>query len=445
MRTRSLALSLAAFLSLPASLAAQAGKEPERTKELKEAEKFYMSAMLAPDTVERKSRLARALNPLQQALAKDAGNARVWLMAGQVYAGLREYARADSAFDKAEQLYPAITEETTPERLHTWADIFNLGVASMDAAKYDDAIALMESAENIYPGRPESKMNLGALYANKSQNARAEDMFRTAIALLEGPARESLKPEEAAQWKRYAELARINVASIIGQRGVDAFQAEHFDEASAAFRDARAMNPQSRDYSYNLAQSLYAKAGSLEEKRVKLLEEEKAASAKKDAAGAQAKAAESKRIAEEINTVYAEIEPLVTATRVSDPNNEDLFLLLMRSFRIRGEVVGDPAAKTNFQKRGDELLKLHDAMAVEVASLNVAMNGADAAVHGRIRNIKLAPGTPVKIHVTLLGLNGAAVGDQVVLVNAPAANATADFDATVKVNGDIAGWKYVIE
>lgn len=438
-------LSLLAALVMPASAQAQSSSPLERTKELKDAEKFYTSALLTKDTLERKTRLERALNPLQQAMAKDPGNARVWLMAGQVYAGLHDFERADSAFDKAELLHPPIVEEVTPERLNAWAELFNIGVTSMDAQKYDEAIAAMEAAEAMYAGRPESKINLGALYSNKGDIARAEAAFSGAVAVAQSAAREKLTPEEAAQWQRYAEIGRVNVAGMVGRKGVAAFQADRFDEAIGAFRQARMLNPHARDYSYNLAQTFYAKTRTLEQLRGKLREQENAARTRKDLAAANAKAAEAKRLDGEINAIYAEIEPLVTAARVNDPNNEDLFLMLMRSFQMRGAVVTDPAAKVAFQKRGDELLKLHEAMVVELMSLTVAGSSPEVAILGKVRNIKLTAGAAFKIHITLIGLDGNTVGDLLIPLNAPAANATTDFEMKTKVTGEVAGWKYVIE
>src|SRR5688572_11394759 len=107
--SRIAAAVLATALLLPSLAFAQ--KEPERTKELKEAEKFLTSALIASDSAERKSRLERALNPLQTAMAKSPDNALVWFTAGQVYAGLADFARADTAFDKAEQLHPPLRDE----------------------------------------------------------------------------------------------------------------------------------------------------------------------------------------------------------------------------------------------------------------------------------------------------------------------------------------------
>ena len=442
--SRAVRVLLILSITLLSGSSAFAQKEPPETKELKEAEKFRASAMMAGDSAERKSRLGRALNPLQQAMVKTPDNARVWLVAGQVYAALGEYARADSAFVKAQQLHPAYADEITNQRLGAWAAAFNAGVELMDQRKYDEAITMMQTAETMYAERPESKMNLAALYANKGDVTRAEAFFRSVLELTNSPAKTKLKPEDAAQWGRFAEMATINLAQMIGQRGVDAFEHERYDEAIRFFRDAHALNAQARDYAYNLAQSLYAKARQQEQARTKLLEEEKTARVKKDLKTANAKAAEAKQLAAELVAAYNEVEPLVTKTRIVDPNNEDVYLLLMRAHRVRGDLSPTGPTKTDYTKRAEELLRQHQALEAEVLGISITPGGGEAIVRGELRNLKLSPGTPVKVRMTLLGLTGSPVGEEEVSVTAPAAQQTAKFEMRTKLNGELAAWKYQI-
>jgi cytochrome c-type biogenesis protein CcmH/NrfG len=434
---------LALSMSLLSANALLAQKEPPQTKEVKEAEKFVATAMIASDAEDRKSRLERALNPLQQAMMKDPQNARVWLVAGQVYAGLSDFARADSAYVKSLQLYPAYAEEISNQRLRAWAQAFNTAVEQMDQRKYDDALLTLEGAERMYNERPESKMNLASIYANKADIARAESTLRSVVTLTTGPAKSKLKPEDAAQWAKFTEMATINLAQMVGQRGVEAFEKESYDEAAKAFREAHQLNPQARDYSYNLAQSLYAKARKVEEKRSELLEQEKAARAKKDTKTATAKSEEAAKLATDLTAYYTELEPLVARSRTVDPNNEDLFLLQMRAYRVRAEL-SSAAGKGEFLKRADELLKQHQALEVGISDISITPGQGEASVKGTLHNLKLTAGAPAKVHVMLLGLDGSVVGEEDAIVTAPAVQQSAPFELKTKLTGELAAWKYEI-
>lgn len=422
-----LSASVAVFALAPALLFAQ--KAPERTKELKDAERFVASSMLAPDAAEARARLERALNPLQQAMAKDPDNALVWFTSGQVFTGLNEMARADSAFDKAAALYPPLATDIEQERLRAWNAYFQAGLKSMDEKKYPEAIKHMETAELIYDVRPESKLNLAALYANQSEFAKAEANYRAVAALANSPEVAKLQAEEAAQWKRFGRMATLKIAEVAAARGVTAFEERRYDDAIAAFREARELNAHARDYHYNLAQSLYAKARDAEDRRADIKDQN---------------SAEAKQIAKDLLATYTEVEPIAMQTRAVDPNNEDLFQLLMRSYRVRGDLATDAATKAAFQKKVSDLLKDHASLDAVISDLNTAINVQEATVSGTLRNLKLATGAPVKIVVTLIGTDGSVVGEQEIVVNAPAVNADAKFEGTVKVTGDVAGWKYIL-
>jgi tetratricopeptide (TPR) repeat protein len=377
-------------------------------------------------------------------MAKDPNNALVWFATGQVYAGLLDFPRADSAFRRAEELYPLIAADVNDERIRAWGVALNAGVDLMERQAYDLAIEQLEGAELVYAHRPESKINLAILYANKGDVARAETTFRSVLELLDTPRDTTLSAEEETQWARFKELSTINLASILGQRGVEAFQAERYDDAIAAFREAHGLNAQTRDFSYNLAESIFAKARKLEEDRKGLLEEGKAARAKKDVATANARVEEAKKIADEVSSSYAEIEPLVTHALTVDPNNKDLYLLQLRSYQVRGELATDAAAKAGFLKRLNELLAVHQELPVEITNIAIGTGSGEATLRGELRNLKLAAGTPVKVHMTLLGLDGSAIGEQEITVTAPATDKSAPFEATAKMAGELAGWKYVV-
>lgn len=432
----------AAMLGLMPELAS--AQQMERTKEIKDAERFIATSMIAPDSAEKRARLEKALNPLRLAMTKTPENALVWLTAGQVLVGLGQFAAADSALDRAEALNPAVAEDAKKERINAWSAAFEQGLSYMDTQKYDEAIAIFETAESVYPERPESKLNLGMLYLNRGDLSKAEATFRDVVELSEGPVAATLGAEEAGQWQRFAALGRLKIGEITAQRGVDAFDAKRFDDAITAFAAAREVNPHARDFIYNLAQSTYARARELEEERIAFVDEEAAARAKKNATLAAEKKAAAAKLGEQIFALYEKLEPQVDSARVFDPNNPDLFQLLMRAHRVRGEMAANAATRVKYQQKIDELIKFHQTIKAEIVDLNVQTLGSEAAVRGSLKNLKATPGEPVRVLVTLLGVDGKNIGEQEITVAAPAVSETAAFEAKIPITADLAGRKYVI-
>jgi hypothetical protein len=211
---------------------------------------------------------------------------------------------------------------------------------------------------------------------------------------------------------------------------VAAFDARRYDDAIRAFREARDLNPHSRDYHYNLAQSVYAKARDAESRLADI---------------ADKKSGAAKQLAAELEAYYADVEPVVSRTRAIDPNNEDLFQLLMRSYRVRGDLTADAAAKARYQKSAGELMKDHQALAVVVTNISTEVGANEATIRGALRNLTVAPGSPIKLNVALLTLDGSTAGEQEILITAPAVNQEATFEAVTKTVGDVAGWKYVVK
>lgn len=434
-------LACFALIALPA--AAMAQKEPPDTKQTKDAEKFLGLAMMRQTPDQKRPLLEQALKPLQEAMAKNPDNAKVWFMAGQVQVGLGNFLAADSAFKKAEQLYPAYSEDISGEREVAWVEAFNAGITLMDQKNNDEAIKQLEMAELMYPHRPEAKMNLGALYAAKNEPAKAIAAFEGAVTATSGPLKDKLKPEDAANWKRYAEMATLNIAQISGSAGVELFNAEKFDEAIAAFNRATKVNPYSRDYLFNLAQSFYAKAGKIEEARDALLAQEEELKKAKKTADAKAKADEAAKFVPNLLPLYAQIAELAERTLVLDPNNESLYHLAARSYTLTGRL-GEQAKKTEWENKALAVLTKREAIQFEVSEVAIGTGDGEATVRGTVKNLKAAAGSPLKLKVTLIGLAGTPIGESEFTVTAPAVDQTAAFEGKVTTTGEVAGWKYEV-
>lgn len=436
------ALALVALAALPSAAIAQ--KEPPETKETKEAQKSLGLAMMRQTPEQKRPLYEAALKQLQIGMTKDPENAKVWLMAGQVYVGLLDFMGADSAFRKAEALYPPYAEDISGEREVAWVEAFNAGIQQMDQKNTDEAIRLLELAEAMYPHRPEAKMNLGALYASKNETEKAVNAFTKAIESTNGPLKDKLKPEDAAQWKRYADMAKLNIAQILGAAGVEQFSAEKFDEAIVSFQKAHEINPHSRDYLFNLAQSYYAKASKIEEARAAIVTEQENLTKAKKTAEAKAKADEAAKLGNDLLPLYAQIAQISEKVMQMDPANESLYHLIARSYKMSGDMVADPKVRSDWQNKALAVLTKREELKFEVSEVSLQTAEGEVVIRGNVKNLKAAPGSPLKLRVTVLGVDGAPIGEQEFTVTAPAAEATAPFEGKAAITGEVAGWKYVV-
>jgi tetratricopeptide (TPR) repeat protein len=419
-RVPGLSMAIAACMLL-APIAAQAQK-PKDSKYTKDAGKFIGLAMTRQSPAERMPLYQQALDALREGFEKDADNPKLWYTAGQTYAGLRQFVAADSAFDKAVSLYPEYKEEVDAEREAGWMDGFQMGVELMDQQKYDEALVVLEGAQDLYDARPEALLNIGSIYANKGDLPKAEEAFEKAAVAASGPMLQQLDTAAQEQWKRYADMAKLNIAQMRGSRGVEAFQNNDYEKAADWFAKAAEVNPYSRDYLFNLVQARYAQATQLEEQR--------------DSTPAMAPT-----IDPQLTGIYRDLETQIADVRKYDPNNENLLAILVRAHRRLGEISGDTL---NGQKRALSVAEQLRDLPVEIAEMTVSQGDGTATVNGTMRKRTLEAGKAVRIKVTLLYQSGQTVGTQEVTVNAPEKEQTAPFQATTEVTGQVAGWRYEV-
>src|SRR5690606_14663356 len=95
---------------------ASAQKKPGTNMHTRSAEVYLESARKEQVVADKAKFYQQALDVTLEGVQKEPDNARIWLRMGEAQAGLGRLAAADSAFDRAEELYPPYTEETTPIR-----------------------------------------------------------------------------------------------------------------------------------------------------------------------------------------------------------------------------------------------------------------------------------------------------------------------------------------
>lgn len=459
-----------------ASAGAQAeqGTKPSDNKWTREAGRAIGLAMIKPDGEAKRAEYQKALQAALQAIQENPGNPKGWFLAGQSYANLGDFVGADSAFEKAQEIYPAYEGEIEGERENAWVLAYNAGVAAYQQNDLAQAIAQMANADRMYRKRPEARLNLGAFYAQQDQTDKAVEAYRGALEILRAPAPAALDSAGKVEWKDSEEVAAMNLAQIflsadrvadaeqiyrdfiarnpnhlkaqvslaeVLQKqekaaeaselytklltqpdlkdsdylviGVGLFRAEQYEGASDAFRKSVGLNPYSRDAFYNLAQSLYVRAGKLDEAKKK---------AKGDAA---------KEIEAELKGLHQELAQAAEKVLELDPYNRNVLAYQARAYQALGNTA-----------RVQAIVKQHEEFAFEVNDLGIALDEGEVRVTGSFKNLKLSPGQAVTLRLSLLAASGAVLGTQDVTVSAPAAESATVFRATVPFQGELAGWKY---
>ncbi|HET9984205.1 MAG TPA: tetratricopeptide repeat protein [Longimicrobiales bacterium] len=407
------------LLLVPA--AARAQQEPKDNKWTKDATKLLTIAQLQ----QKPELYQQALTALQEGMQKDPTNAKVWLLAGQIQLGMEKYTDADASLKKAVELYPKYAEDIEPAREQAWLKLFQAGAAAMDRNQADSAVALLTQAESIYAQRPEAVLNLGMLYANSGKPDEATKAFAAAKERLHGPLFAKLKPEDQAQWKQYEAVADLTLSQVEGNRGIEAFNAGKYDEAVAAFKKAAAVNPNSRDYVYNLAQAIYAQVDKLEKDRK------------------AAKPADVKQIDAQLVPLYKDVIPVVEKSLTFDPASLDSYVIIGRAYRGLALAAADPKEKTSMEAKATEVLGNAQKLAFEVSDVAVSF-GEQAKLNGNIKNRTAKPGEPLKLKVSFIGIDGNVIGSGDVSVAASTPDKPVPFEVSAPVQGQVAGWKYEI-
>jgi len=474
-------LFFAVLLLAPVAAHAQ---RPSATMQTRSAGLYLERAQKTQVPAERAKLLQQALDMATQGVQSQGGNSKTWFTLGQVYSELGDAAGADSAFDKAETMWPEYTKETEPERLKAFVNTFNAGVTALGQNKTEEAIAKLEAANKIYSKRPTAALNLGNLYSKTNNTEKAAASYRQALEIMRGPERKALKPEEEKQWAQWEEAAAFNLAQILAQGNKDAeavqayqdylarnpknvvarsnlalvltrmgkkdeaskvyqdllaaqdltdddyfqvgvglFRSEQYSQAAEAFRKAITKNSAMRDAYYNLAQALYSQSTAIEEQRSK------------------AKIADQKNFDSQLKPLYEELQTAAEKARELDPNNRNILALLARSYRGMADVV-PVAASNEWKNKTLAVMKVHQDLPFEVTELSATTDSGEIKVTGNVVNLKATAGQPIALTFSFLGKNGQVLGTQDVTVTAPKVEDQVPFTVSFKTAETLGGLKY---
>ena len=476
-------LTTLAALVVPVAAAAQS--RPSNSIHTRSAAVYLERAKSASRVEERTDLLNKALEVLGQGMQNDAGNPRVWFLAGQAYVRLGDAAGADSSFDRAETIYPEYAPETGPERMALWVNKYNAGIAALQRNDEATALAEFSAADRVYRGRPEATLSLGSLHVRAGDIAKAEAAYRATLDIVRGPAAGGLDAETRTAWLEQESAAATRLADLLAQTGkadaalevlqtlvqrqpqnasarsalaaglavsgrteeaariyqellageslseielfntgVRLYQANRYDLAVLAFTRAAQRNPWSRDVQYNLGQAIYAAASEIEKARETVPASERAAQE------------------DRLRGLYNDLAGVAARLSEIDPQQRATLMMLAQAQRSLSELTADTAAAKAYRTKVLATLEAADAMPFEVVGVELTATENNATVRGQILNLKLPQGQPVALVFTLVDPMGREVGVRNVTVQAPAPDSRAEFTFDLQTTAPAAGWTY---
>jgi len=263
-------------------------------------------------------------------------------------------------------------------------------------------------AQNTSNGNenPEALVNQARVYADRGDLEHAISTYERSLEIITGPRHARIDGATAVKWNALEPLARLNLGILVAAKGIAFFQADNLEEAIASFRTSLQWNAHSRDVRYNLTQALYVQASRLKDQG---------------------------RPAADLSPLYSEILAEAARVRELDPSNANLLLVMGYAHRNLGE-----------EARAAELFAENASVRFDVQDIRMVVGSSDTLLSGVLKNLKLAQGDPVKLRITLVGLDGAAIGTTDVQVTAPAAGQGSSFSAIIDTTKDVAGWRYEI-
>jgi tetratricopeptide (TPR) repeat protein len=430
-----LAAGLVAAFGFPVDLLAQECAE-KGNKYTRGADVELSYAARRDDPQPKEKRFARAIEKLKPILTDDDPLPRAYLLAGQAYLGLRDYAGADSMLTKLSTSDPACTDLVNELRFNAWVPLYNRGINSLRAGEQDQALdAFLQAnviysdarsitnAANIYQQRGENETAM-ELYAQALEAGGEPDMVRAAsINLTELLMADGRTDEAIAIYSEYATanpddvLGTLNYAIALmdmddteaaeqmfgellqrddlsfrqwSQVGIGLYRAQDFGQAAQAFQHAYDMNPLNKETLENLANTYYQ------------------------------------------SEQYEALLPLADQLVELYPYESVNYNLLANAHR---ELDNSEAALAVLQKRdGLEFEFLRSQLA--------AVSEGVYSVEGQVMNKSAAAGSEVTVPISLLGEEGQVVMTEELMLTLPAAGEATSFLLQFQIEDPVAGFQY---
>jgi tetratricopeptide (TPR) repeat protein len=473
-----------ASVILPAIATAQdcVGEKPRGGRYATSAELYLDRARRNPRPEDKANLYRQAVDVLVEGFEAQPDNPRNYVMAGQAYAGLRDYDAADAAYTRAVEMWSCYAGHVDTLRHTAWIPVFNRAVGYFRNGEIETAITEYHNAWTIYKGLPQPMLQLGIAYGNQALTAETgearSELQQKAIESY-GKALEVLAAGtprlNEAQQQEYFRAAAFNMAQML------AFD-ERFEEAAHAYNMFLEHDPGNADAMSNAAvvitraamqasgqaaeledgqekEALLAKSDSLQEVansyyRDLLSREDLEApdyhnigvgllqiGLYEEAAVAFAKALEfgpyRMTSLEQLARVFFSAQRYDTLAVVAQtlveryPLNLDNLALLANAYRELEQAENALA-----------VLVQREALPAEVRGLDAEWQEGTYTITGHLANLAMEPDTPVELQFDFYDSFGELVGSETVTVTAPAQEGETEFSVGITTEAALSGFTY---
>ena len=397
-----------------------------------------------------------ALEGAYEAIDNDQNNPTGYLHLGVAKLGLGDYLAADSAFDRAEALYPDYFDEeggTGVFRENGWIDAYNEAIVALDAGDDEAALNHFSTAIVIFDRRPEAYLNLGATYANTGDLDASIDAWRDAIRVIDSPDSKPRDEEARLMWvSEFRPTALNNLAQILAA-------ADRAAEAVVIYEEILAEDPDNNRARSGLAIAL-GQSGQAEDAMGiydEILESDEASALDYFNAGVTLYGAEAyqrattafEKVLERAPMYRDALQNLVQTLALQEayeeqlPHSEKLlemdgqnYLVYQMHLRALSQL-----------GRSDEVgpvLETMQALTFLVDDLQLQPSGDGGRVMGTVTNKLLEEGASVTLRFHFYDDAGTELGTQDVVVPVPPVDVAQQFQVTIDTETGVLGYSYEV-
>ncbi|UCC84146.1 MAG: hypothetical protein JSW46_04225, partial [Gemmatimonadota bacterium] len=194
--------------------------EPKEGRRSRQAESLMEQAREEIALDERSEHLTEALALLEEGFESDPDNPVYYLIAGQAYVAMEDYAAADSMWDRAVCMWEPYSNEVEAFRVVAWTNTFNRGQEAISQGDTAAAMVGFRKAYTIIDTRPYPIFQVAAYSVRQAQLADTDSAVQANLEMAVwgfqealGSARrsETLTDEERREfiWTSVANLAQI--------------------------------------------------------------------------------------------------------------------------------------------------------------------------------------------------------------------------------------------
>jgi tetratricopeptide (TPR) repeat protein len=342
------------------------------------------------------NRSAEAHAAAQAAAAAEPGNPQNQFLLGQTAVATGNFEVADSAWDRAAQLCSGFEQEINQERERGWATAFQAGLEAYQANDTATAMASWQRANALWGNRPDAHYNLGVVYSQRGDLARATQAYRETLTIIDRMPADTSATEMATR----AETRQNALAGLLSV-GARQFQAEQYGPAIEVFRQLTTIDQNNRDAWYNYALALYKQER------------------------------------------WADLAPIAQRVVQIDPLNENARIILFNAYKGQAEAAGqNTAGQRDMQNRALKVLEEVEALPVHVDEIRFeSPEGGQPTLNGKVIGNKANAGTQVTLTFTFYGPTGQ-VGTQSTTVAAPAKGQSANFTVPLPAGQAVTSFSY---